>query len=77
MLWALIRGCDAIIIILTLSFVQDGLIRLIDLNTDSLSIIEQCNVGFAVNSMGFSPNYGRMVLGSPEVCHRTFLKLGS
>ncbi|XP_064602614.1 cilia- and flagella-associated protein 43-like isoform X2 [Liolophura sinensis] len=47
---------------------SDGLIRLVDLSTDSVNIIEQCNVGCAVNSIGFSRDYSRMVLGSPQGC---------
>ncbi|XP_052771525.1 cilia- and flagella-associated protein 43-like isoform X3 [Mya arenaria] len=43
---------------------KDGTIRLVDVKSSDVSVIEQCNMGVPITSMSFSPSYRRIALGS-------------
>lgn len=47
---------------------QDGSLRLVDLKSRDLSVLEQCDVGVPITSMAFSPSYRSIALGSSHVC---------
>lgn len=46
---------------------QDGYLRLVDLKSRDLSVLEQCDIGAPITSMAFSPSYQSIALGSSEV----------
>ncbi|KAM7447734.1 Cilia- and flagella-associated protein 43 [Porites harrisoni] len=47
---------------------QNGLLRCLDVSSSELKIVEQIDVGCAVSSLMWSPNYRTMALGSPKGC---------
>ncbi|XP_053407637.1 cilia- and flagella-associated protein 43-like isoform X4 [Mercenaria mercenaria] len=42
----------------------DGTVRLVDVKSSDVNIIEKCHIGVPVTSMAFSPSYRHLVLGS-------------
>lgn len=43
---------------------QDGTLRLVDVKSADVNVIEKCHIGVPVSSLTFSPSYRHMMLGS-------------
>ncbi|KAL4232016.1 Cilia- and flagella-associated protein 43 [Mactra antiquata] len=43
---------------------QDGTLRLVDIKSRDVSVLEKCNIGVPVTSLSFSPSYRRVAIGS-------------
>lgn len=46
---------------------QDGVLRLIEIKTEDCKVLEKCSIGQPITSLGFSPSYRHLAIGSSQV----------